>query len=197
VDLDRDEAFIDHIKEITRPTMRPEILSSVGGFAGLFKVPERYRDPVFVAGADGVGTKLKLAAAVGRFDTVGIDCVAMVVNDLVVQGAEPIVFLDYLAMDSLEEGPALDALRGSTRCGASPRGAAAPAAPCSGARPRACPVSIAAERSSWWALGSVSSSASGSSTVRASARGMRSSGSLRAAVTATATRWCAGSSTRG
>jgi phosphoribosylformylglycinamidine cyclo-ligase len=62
VDLDRDEAFIDHIKEITRPTMRPEILSSVGGFAGLFKVPERYRDPVFVAGADGVGTKLKLAA---------------------------------------------------------------------------------------------------------------------------------------
>ena len=112
VDLDRDEAFIDHIKEITRPTMRPEILSSVGGFAGLFKVPERYRDPVFVAGADGVGTKLKLAAEIGRFDTVGIDCVAMVVNDLVVQGAEPIVFLDYLAMDSLEEGPALDALRG-------------------------------------------------------------------------------------
>jgi hypothetical protein len=180
VDLDRDEAFIDRIKEITRPTLRPEILSSIGGFAGIFKVPERYRDPVFVAGADGVGTKLKLAAEIGRFDTVGIDCVAMVVNDLVVQGAEPLVFLDYLAMDSLEEGPALDA-----------------AAPCSGARPRACPVSIAAERSNWWASGSVSSSASGSSTVRASAGGMRSSASLRAAVTATATRWCAGSSTRG
>jgi len=112
VDLDRDEAFIDRIKEITRPTLRPEILSSVGGFAGIFKVPERYRDPVFVAGADGVGTKLKLAAEIGRFDTVGIDCVAMVVNDLVVQGAEPLVFLDYLAMNSLKEGPAIEALQG-------------------------------------------------------------------------------------
>jgi phosphoribosylformylglycinamidine cyclo-ligase len=112
VDLDRDEAFIDRIKEITRPTHRPEVLSSVGGFAGIFKVPERYRDPVFVAGADGVGTKLKLATAVGRFDTVGIDCVAMVVNDLVVQGAEPLVFLDYLAMNQLEEEPAIEALRG-------------------------------------------------------------------------------------
>ena len=83
-----------------------------GGFAGLFKVPERYRDPVFVAGADGVGTKLTLAAEIGRFDTVGIDCVAMVVNDLVVQGAEPLVFLDYLAMDDLDPAVAKDALRG-------------------------------------------------------------------------------------
>jgi phosphoribosylformylglycinamidine cyclo-ligase len=112
VDLDRDEGFIEEIEEITRPTLRPEILSSVGGFAGLFKVPERYRDPVFVAGADGVGTKLKLAAQVGRFDTVGIDCVAMVVNDLVVQGAEPLVFLDYLAMASLDKKIAAEALRG-------------------------------------------------------------------------------------
>ena len=112
VDLDRDEGFVDQIKEISRSTFRPEILSSIGGFAGLFKAPERYREPVFVAGADGVGTKLKLAALMGRFDTVGIDCVAMVVNDLVVQGAEPIVFLDYLAMGSLEEDLAAEALRG-------------------------------------------------------------------------------------
>jgi phosphoribosylformylglycinamidine cyclo-ligase len=112
VDLDKDEGFIDEIKEITRSTLRPEVLSTVGGFAGLFKAPERYKDPVFVAGADGVGTKLKLAAELGRYDTVGIDCVAMVVNDLVVQGAEPLVFLDYLAMDDLDPAIAKDALRG-------------------------------------------------------------------------------------
>jgi len=112
VDLDRDEGFIDQIKEIARPTLRPEILSSIGGFAGTFKAPERYKDPVFVASTDGVGTKLKLAAQLGRLDTVGIDCVAMVVNDLVVQGAEPIVFLDYLAMGSLDPATARQALRG-------------------------------------------------------------------------------------
>ena len=112
VDLDRDEGFIDEIREITRSTLRPEVLSSVGGFAGLFKAPERYKNPVFVAGADGVGTKLKLAAQLGRYDTVGIDCVAMVVNDLIVQGGEPLVFLDYLAMDDLDPEIARDALRG-------------------------------------------------------------------------------------
>ncbi len=112
VDLDRDESFVDRIGEITRSTLRPEILSSIGGFAGIFKAPERYRDPLFVASADGVGTKLKLAAEIGHFDTVGIDCVAMVVNDLIVQGAEPLVFLDYLAMDHLDEKRALEALRG-------------------------------------------------------------------------------------
>jgi phosphoribosylformylglycinamidine cyclo-ligase len=112
VDLERDEAFVDEIQEITRPTLRPEILSTIGGFAGIFKAPDRYRDPVFVAGADGVGTKLKLAAEIGRYDTVGIDCVAMVVNDLVVQGAEPLVFLDYLAMEHLDPEIAKEALRG-------------------------------------------------------------------------------------
>jgi phosphoribosylformylglycinamidine cyclo-ligase len=112
VDLDRDEGFIEQIKEIARPTLRPEILSSIGGFAGTFKAPDRYKDPVFVAGTDGVGTKLKLACELGRLDTVGIDCVAMVVNDLVVQGAEPIVFLDYLAMGTLDPAVARQALRG-------------------------------------------------------------------------------------
>ncbi len=112
VDLDRDESFIDEVKEISRSTFRPEILSSIGGFAGLFKAPERYKNPVFVAGTDGVGTKLKLAALLGRYDTIGIDCVAMVVNDLIVQGAEPIVFLDYLAMGEMDEEMGAEALRG-------------------------------------------------------------------------------------
>jgi phosphoribosylformylglycinamidine cyclo-ligase len=112
VDLDHDEAFIDEVKEIARGTLRAEVLSSIGGFAGLFKAPERYEEPLFVAATDGVGTKLRLAAQVGRFDTIGIDCVAMVVNDLVVQGAEPVVFLDYLAMSRLDTDLAGDALRG-------------------------------------------------------------------------------------
>jgi len=112
VNLDHDEGFVDDIKEIARSTFRPEVLSSIGGFAGLFKAPERYRDPVMVASADGVGTKLKLAAQLGRYDTVGIDCVAMVVNDLLVQAAEPLVFLDYLAMGELDTAIAAEALRG-------------------------------------------------------------------------------------
>ncbi|MCP4036829.1 MAG: phosphoribosylformylglycinamidine cyclo-ligase [bacterium] len=112
VDLDHDESFIDDVKEIVRGTSRPEVLSSIGGFAGMFKTPERYRDPVWVAATDGVGTKLSLARQIGRYDTIGIDCVAMVVNDLVVQGAEPVVFLDYLAMSKLDRKIAGDALRG-------------------------------------------------------------------------------------
>ncbi len=112
VDLNKDESFIEEVKTIAKGTLRPEILSSIGGFAGLFKAPERYRDPVFVAGTDGVGTKLKLAALLGRYDTIGIDCVAMVVNDLIVQGAEPLVFLDYMAMGELDEELAVEALRG-------------------------------------------------------------------------------------
>ncbi len=114
VDLDHDEGFVGEIKEIARGSFRPEVLSSIGGFAGLFKTPDRYRDPVLVAGTDGVGTKLKLAADLRRYDTVGIDCVAMVVNDLVVQGAEPLVFLDYLAMGELDREIAKEALRGIT-----------------------------------------------------------------------------------
>jgi len=112
VDLDHDESFIDDVKEIVRATHRPEVLSSIGGFAGLFKTPDRYKDPVMVAATDGVGTKIKLAAQIGRFDTIGVDCVAMVVNDLVVQGAEPLIFLDYLAMSKLQKDVAADALRG-------------------------------------------------------------------------------------
>ena len=81
VDLDHDESFIDDVKEIVRGTHRPDVLSSFGGFEGLFKTPDRYKEPILVAATDGVGTKIKLAAQIGRFDTVGVDCVAMVVND--------------------------------------------------------------------------------------------------------------------
>ncbi len=112
VDLDHDEAFIDEVKEISRSTFRPEVLSSVGGFAGLFKTPDRYKNPIFVTATDGVGTKLKLAAQIQRYDTIGIDCVAMVVNDLVVQGGEPVIFLDYLAMGKLDTEIAAETLRG-------------------------------------------------------------------------------------
>jgi phosphoribosylformylglycinamidine cyclo-ligase len=112
VDLDRDEGFIDSIKDIARATHRPEVLAGIGGFAGLFKTPERYKDPILVASTDGVGTKLKLAAQLGNFGTIGIDCVAMVVNDIVVQGAEPLVFLDYLAMSRLDPELGQEALRG-------------------------------------------------------------------------------------
>lgn len=112
VDLDHDESFIDDVKEIVRTATRPEVLSSIGGFAGMFKTPERYNDPIWVAATDGVGTKLSLARQIGRYDTIGIDCVAMVVNDLIVQGAEPVVFLDYLAMSKLDRKIASDALRG-------------------------------------------------------------------------------------
>jgi len=112
VDLDHDESFIDDVKEIAKSTFRPEVLSSIGGFAGMFKAPDRYKNPIFVAATDGVGTKLKLAAQIGRYDTIGIDCVAMVVNDLIVQGAEPLIFLDYIAMGDLDKQTASDALRG-------------------------------------------------------------------------------------
>ena len=112
VDLDRDESFIDSVKDIARTTHRPEVLAGIGGFAGLFKTPERYKDPILVASTDGVGTKLKLAAQLGNFSTIGIDCVAMVVNDIVVQGAEPLVFLDYLAMGQLDPEIGAEALRG-------------------------------------------------------------------------------------
>ncbi len=103
VDIEAGEKIVSEIKELVKMTHRREVLTGIGGFAGLFK-PELsgYRDPVLVAATDGVGTKLKIAFALGKHDTVGIDAVAMCVNDLVVQGAEPLFFLDYLATGRLE-----------------------------------------------------------------------------------------------
>lgn len=103
VDIDAGEELVDRIKPHVRRSMRREVLGGIGGFGALVEVPlERYRKPVLVSGTDGVGTKLRLAIDTGRHDTVGIDLVAMCANDVVVQGAEPLFFLDYFATGKLE-----------------------------------------------------------------------------------------------
>ncbi len=103
VDIDAGDALVERIKPRVARTMRPEVLAGIGGFGAMVELPlERYRRPVLVAGTDGVGTKLKLAIETGRHDTIGIDLVAMCANDVVVQGAEPLFFLDYYATGRLD-----------------------------------------------------------------------------------------------
>lgn len=102
VDIDEGERLVSLIKPVVRTTNRKEVLGGIGGFAGFFRFPSRrYRDPVLVSGTDGAGTKVKVAAMAGKFDTVGIDLVAMCVNDILVHGAEPLFFLDYYATGRL------------------------------------------------------------------------------------------------
>jgi phosphoribosylformylglycinamidine cyclo-ligase len=115
VDIDAGEALVERIKPFAKRTMRPEVLAGIGGFGALVELPQRYRNPVLVSGTDGVGTKLKLAFLLDRHDTIGIDLVAMSVNDVLVQGAEPLFFLDYFACGKLDVGVAADVIQGIAR----------------------------------------------------------------------------------
>ncbi|MBL8385450.1 MAG: phosphoribosylformylglycinamidine cyclo-ligase [Burkholderiales bacterium] len=115
VDIDAGDALVDRIKPLARKTLRDGVLAGIGGFGALFEVPRRYREPVLVSGTDGVGTKLKLAFELDGHDTVGIDLVAMSVNDILVQGAEPLFFLDYFACGRLDVDTAARVVGGIAR----------------------------------------------------------------------------------
>jgi len=115
VDIDAGNTLVERIKPLVRNTFRPGVLTGLGGFGALFEIPPGYRQPVLVSGTDGVGTKLKLAMQLGRHDSIGIDLVAMCVNDIVVAGAEPLFFLDYYATGHLAVDTAVEVVSGIAR----------------------------------------------------------------------------------
>ncbi|MBK8740749.1 MAG: phosphoribosylformylglycinamidine cyclo-ligase [Betaproteobacteria bacterium] len=115
VDIDAGDRLVENIKPYAKKTMRPEVLAGIGGFGALIELPKRYREPVLVAGTDGVGTKLKLAFEMDMHDSIGIDLVAMSVNDVLVQGAEPLFFLDYYVCERLDVDVASEVIKGIAR----------------------------------------------------------------------------------
>ncbi|MFK8020790.1 MAG: phosphoribosylformylglycinamidine cyclo-ligase [Pseudomonadales bacterium] len=115
VDIDAGNSLVERIKPIAKRTMRPEVLTGLGGFGALFELQNKYKEPVLVSGTDGVGTKLKLAMSMAKHDTIGIDLVAMCVNDLLVTGAEPLFFLDYYASGHLDVDTAAEVVSGIGR----------------------------------------------------------------------------------
>src|SRR3954462_12428207 len=112
VDIDAGDALVEAIKPFAKRTMREGVLKGIGGFGALFEISKKFKEPVLVSGTDGVGTKLKLAFELNRHDTVGIDLVAMSVNDILVQGAEPLFFLDYFACGKLDVPTATSVVKG-------------------------------------------------------------------------------------
>jgi len=156
VDIDAGNALVERIKPAAARTQRPEVLGGLGGFGALFELPiDRYRQPVLVSTTDGVGTKLRLAFAHDSHDTIGIDLVAMCVNDLIVQGAEPLLFLDYYATGRLNVDIAARVIQGIAR------GCEEPAAPWWAARPPRCRACISRRITIWPALQSVWSTSPG------------------------------------
>ncbi len=115
VDIDAGDALVERIKPAAKRTMRPEVLGGIGGFGALFEISKKFKEPVLVSGTDGVGTKLKLAFHLNKHDTVGQDLVAMSVNDILVQGAEPLFFLDYFACGKLDVDTAATVVEGIAR----------------------------------------------------------------------------------
>jgi phosphoribosylformylglycinamidine cyclo-ligase len=112
VDIDAGNSLVERIRPLAKATTRPEVVGGIGGFAALCSLPTRYKQPLLVSGTDGVGTKLKTALATGRHDTVGIDLVAMCVNDVLVTGAEPLFFLDYFGVGKLDVDVAAQVIAG-------------------------------------------------------------------------------------
>ncbi|MCC2604169.1 phosphoribosylformylglycinamidine cyclo-ligase [Planctobacterium marinum] len=112
VDIDAGNELVERIKSVTKKTHRPEVMGGLGGFGALCSIPEKYKSPLLVSGTDGVGTKLRLAMDLNKHDSIGIDLVAMCVNDLIVQGAEPLFFLDYYATGKLDVDIAAEVVTG-------------------------------------------------------------------------------------
>ena len=189
VDLDAADASVELLKQHVRSTTRPEVLGGIGGFGGLFQLDlDRYRQPVLVSGTDGVGTKVDLARRLGVLDTVGIDLVAMVVDDLVVTGAEPLFFNDYISVGQLVPERVEAAGQGRRR-----RAAARPARRWSAGRSPNTPACWARTSSTWPASASAWSSATPCSGRSGSRRATCCWPCPAPGCTATATRWCAGS----
>lgn len=151
VDIDAGNALVDRIKGVAKRTRRPEVMAGLGGFGALCELPAGYRQPVLVSGTDGVGTKLRLAMDLNTHDKIGIDLVAMCVNDLIVAGAEPLFFLDYYATGKLDIDVAADVVtgigEGCEQSGCSLVGVRLPKCPaCTRAVTTTWPVSA----SGWW-----------------------------------------------